>query len=250
MALGTLLQPLSASTIAFVNDPTTNFLVVNIQNNDPLNDQQTGQADGDIVGTLANPAFYRAYNGTDLYFRVRLGAAQVKAGVPAFGGYLSIGIDANRDGAVDLFLGVNKDNYLEFRAPGTGLNISPSTTSIATALAAYKIAQTSSNTLYTQVTATLQGAMKGLAGIDITESTAMGYILATSTQANSLNQDLGGVNNKTYDPTLSWLQLGGMSPPATAYGTEVPEPATWVGMSAGLAALVGWRLRRRLRGAA
>ena len=54
-----------ANPILGVTDPTSNWHVVNFTNlNDPINDQQTGQGDADIVGSPLNPAFYSNFDGT------------------------------------------------------------------------------------------------------------------------------------------------------------------------------------------
>src|SRR6266498_2811792 len=68
-----------ANTILSVGDPTTNWNVVNFTNlNDPINDQQTGQGDADIVGNALNPGFYSNFDGTYVYYRVRLGKTDLQ----------------------------------------------------------------------------------------------------------------------------------------------------------------------------
>ncbi len=69
---------------------------------------------------------------------------------------------------------------------GTGLNTSPSTTTIA-------------NASYTTN--------------------------ASSTQSNSLNRDLGGINNRTAGLKQTWTQLGGLTK-TTSAKTLVPESST------------------------
>ncbi|MGC4017056.1 MAG: hypothetical protein QM755_21465 [Luteolibacter sp.] len=67
-------------------------------------------------------------------------------------------------------------------------------------------------------------------GYSITDQSALRYVLATSTQANSLNQDLGGVNGGVNSST-SWSDLGGFSPTMNAPGTVVPESSSaWLGV--------------------
>jgi len=117
-----------AATISSVTDPTTNWTAVPVIGFDVSADQQTGQADADLVGIVADPGFYTAFDGTNIYFRARLGAV-TNGG--SFKGLLWIGIDANNDGALDLFIGVNNQGsttQIGFFAPGAGLNNSPSTT--------------------------------------------------------------------------------------------------------------------------
>jgi len=285
---------LRSATITSVADPTTNFNAVPFPHqNDFFNDQQTGQGGSDIVGDATNPGFYSAFDGTSLYYRVRLGATDTSGQNIAFGGLFWIGIDANSDGALDLFVGVNNqgnNSLLQFQSPGSGANNSPSTTTIGTSLAQYRIAESASNFLYTSVstvyqpgltntdlntdgntdsfltfripfagvsgTATLQGALAGIAGKSVTVSTPLSYVIATSTQQNSLNQDIGGLP-QTFDGTQTWQALGGITAPLNLDGTvagapplaPVPEPATWLQLSSGGAALgLSMLLKRWRRG--
>ena len=184
-------------------------------------------------------------------------------------------MDVNNDGALDMFIGINNQGStteIGFFAPGTGTNTSPNTTSIQNGVAQYQISETVSNFNYQLVnstidpnfvsldldtdsntdvylslalpyfgsagTATMQGAFAGLAGISIDLQSQFRYITATSTQSNSLNQDLGGVNGGT-NSTLTYAQLGAMSSPVTASRTVVPEPATMIpfGLTAACLAL-------------
>jgi hypothetical protein len=281
---------LPAATISSVNDPTTNFRVVSFPNqNDYFNDQQTGQGSSDIVGNTANPGFFTAFDGTNVYYRVRLGATDLSKSQPAYAGLFWVGMDANGDGKIDLFLGVNNqgsNHFLQFQSPGTGANNSPSTTSIGSAVAAYQIAESTSNYKYASVstalqpglidtdlnadnkidsfltfrvpfagaagTATLQGALAGIPGININASTSLSYVIATSTQQNSLNQDIGGLP-KAFDGTKTWTQLGGITPPLHVDGSLVniptPEPGTWVQLCSGglVIALCAIRKRRAAR---
>ena len=89
-------------------------------------------------------------------------------------------------------------------------------------------------------TASLQGALAGLKSISVNQNTQFSYVVATSTQTNSLNQDIGGVNNKTFNPALTYIQLGAISPPITGTGVVAPEPGTvgYFGISLALLAAV------------
>jgi hypothetical protein len=270
-----------------VASPTTNWTAILYSNNnpDPSNDQQTGTSEGDIVGNAAHPSVYTAFGDagtpstTDgmLAFRVRVGGDLNPSG---FKTAVFVGIDANRDGALDLFLGINNSGSADtigIWSPGGGLNISPSTTTIvSTPVVSYT--QSASNYNWTAVNATIdptvgtatdldgggqtdyfltfsisftdvvtQLTAAGITGID--QNTTMSYVIATATQANSLNQDLNGVG-KTYDPSATWSTLGAVSYPTSAAGVIIiPEPGTAALLALGLCGLVAAkRLRVRTRG--
>src|SRR5207237_3286520 len=62
---------------------------------------------------------------------------------------------------------------------------------------------------------------KGITGIN--QNSTFSYVVATATQANSLNQDLNGVGG-SYDGNATWSTLGVISDPLTAGGDiVVPE---------------------------
>ena len=205
-------------------------------------------------------------------FRIRIGADVNPAG---FKTALFVGIDANTDGALDLFLGVNNsgaNDTIGIWDPWTGLNISPSTTSIvATPLVSY--AETVTNYSWTPVTTIIdptvgsaldidgggqndyflsfsisfndvvtQLAAQGISGFN--ENTTISYVVATATQANSLNQDLNGVG-ATYDGASTWSTLGVVSNPISPAGIyPVPEPSSVMLVIWGS---VGFVLFRRIR---
>lgn len=255
-------------------------------------DQQTGQGDADIVGLGTNAGFYTGFDGTYVYYRVRLGKTLMSGGKtpqPQYKGLLWIGIDGNSDGRLDIFLGINNQGSsreLILADAGSGANISPSTTSIANPLAKYTIVQNSTNYNYQAVNLTmdpgmtnsdlnadgnidaflsvriplfsavgtfsLHNAMNELAQIMVDDKSVVRYVIATSTQMNSLNQDLGGINDKdpSYDPTRTWAALGaltntglwtGAAPPTDV---DTPEPATWATLAGGAAMLALARIRR------
>jgi hypothetical protein len=104
---------------------------------DPFNDSQAGAADTDIIGDLTHGSLYTAYddNGTatvaddTLAFRMRI---DNPTSTSNFGGVAIVGMDANLDGKVDLFISVdgrNNGQAVRLLEPGTGVNLSPSTTS-------------------------------------------------------------------------------------------------------------------------
>lgn len=270
-----------SAVLTSVTDPSTSFTTVPKISIDAANDQQTGQTDADLVGIVTDPGFFTGYDGTNEYYRVRLGKASTGGN---FRGLFWIGLDANNDGALDLFIGVNNQGStatIGFYAPGTGANNSPSTTTIQNGLAQYQITETATNYNYQTVnstidpglsnpdldadgntdvyltiqipllgasgSATLQGAFAGLVGMSIDQNSQFNYVTATSTQSNSLNQDLGGVTGGINSST-TYQALGAMSTPITATGTAVPEPGT-VSQVVLFGAFIGafwWARRSRL----
>lgn len=245
---------------------------------DPALDQQTGQRESDLVGTSAVPSAYMAFDpgsvgshtdGT-MYFRVRVAEDSQGAG---YSGYLWVGIDADQNGTVDIFTGVNvqgssAENVI--RNPGTGTNSSPSTTSISnTNLSPAPYAHTSSNYNWAAVGAAnytgsnfdidgggqtdyfmsfgipFQDLVNNLnttgsgrpSAIAITDQTRLGFVIATSQQGNSINQDYNG-GNIGVNSASSFSSLGIVS----SYNNNlsqvtIPEPSTYALLGAGLLAL-------------
>jgi uncharacterized protein (TIGR03382 family) len=221
-----------------------------------------------------------AIDGT-LGFRVRLDDHGGNTNNPEYTNVVWVGIDADASGSVDAFLGVNMQgndatDAIEIRAPGAGLNISPSTTTIAnTTFRSYSLDTiedaTAANYNYrpvdyltdggttNDVTQTTSGDadyyisfmvpfadivayLGGLQNpINITDQTALRFVLATSTQVNSLNQDIGGVAGGVNSDT-TWEDLGGFTPP-TPPVTLIPEPSGSLMALGSLAA--GCLVRRR-----
>jgi hypothetical protein len=245
---------------------------------DYADDQQTGITEADIVGDLANPALYMRFDANNaldpaddqIAFRVRLGA---DPNPPGFKSFFGVGLDADLDGAIDLFLAVDNsgsNDRIGIFDPGTGANTSPSTTSIvSTPLVSYL--EIASNYAFAPVTAALDPtattfdydadgntdrfltfvvdfddvvSQLGIPGFGA--SSALRLVAGTSTQPNALNQDLGGPNGGTTS-SLTWDQLGAISNTYTASGqlVTVPEPRSALLLMAGLGALA-WA-RRVLR---
>lgn len=250
-------------------------------NYDFLDDQQTGDPASDIVGTAVSPGFFTAFDsnyalsptqsGPALAFRTRLDDAGNGGN---FTRNLWIGIDADLNGSVDAFIGVDtQSNKVSIGIYDSGSdlptdNTGPSNTTIEK-IPAYTAAGVAGvNYNYRAVTTgdggtrlDLTGATDGtdtdfyvscvvsftdLAAFLTTElpaafnattpftvNTPIRYVLGTSTQGNSLNQDLGGIDNNNFVKTDTWQNLGGFSPIMTPTGQLVPE------VSATLLALIG-----------
>jgi hypothetical protein len=206
-----------------------------------------------------------------LGYRLRLDDSGGPTNKPAFDRAAWIGIDADLNGSIDVFLGLNFSGSatdLGIYAPGTGANTGPSTTSISST-ASYSYAISSSNYDYrlvnsatdggttNDVTTTTTGdpdyyvsfqvpfadvaAFLATRSINITDQSPLHYVSATSTQANSLNQDLGGVNGGV-NSTSTWSQIGGFTQTVYASGTVVPEPSSSL---LALTALAAGVMRRR-----
>ena len=242
-------------------------------------DQRTGIPEADLVGDTSNAALYFRFDdagtpgGTDgaIAFRARVGADKNPAG---FDHFIGVGLDANGDSALDVFLAVdnsgNPDRVGIFDA-GTGTNTSPATTSIvSTPLFSYALSV--SNFHFGPVNATIDPpatsfdldadgdtdyfvtfvipfadviaalAAQGIGGFDDTVS--MRFVVGSSTQGNALNQDLGGPNGQTTS-TSTWSALGAISNAATALGgfASIPEPGTGALVMLGLVGLAATRRR-------
>jgi hypothetical protein len=250
-------------------------------NYDYLVDHQTGQPAGDIVGSGTNYGFFVTFdnNGNTshadgtLGFRIRLDAAGGNTNAPSFDRVAWVGVDANGNGSLDMFLGVSTQGStatLGIYAPGTSENTSPKTTSIA-ASPTYSYAITSSNYNYRPVNFTTDGgttndlttattgdpdfylsfvvpfadvvAYLGLNPADA-DQRPLRYVLATSTQHNSLNQDLGGVNGGI-GSISTWTQLGGFTPAMNASGILIPEPSTALLFACGVSFAAARRRRAK-----
>lgn len=102
---------------------------------DPIYDQQTGQGDSDFVcgQSLNNPGFFVQFgtiNGVEhIAFRILLNEYKTTGNLVN----IRIGFDGNNDGDVDIFMGPSLQSNqtgLVFQGTGTGLNVSPNTTTL------------------------------------------------------------------------------------------------------------------------
>lgn len=191
---------------------------------------------------------------------------------PDFDRVAWIGIDADLSGSIDVFLGLNlqgSTREIGIYSPGASANTSPNTTSISpTPYRTYALTVTNYNhrpvdyltdggtsndltvnTLgdpdyFVSFMVPFADVVSFLAGksIQITDQSPTRFAAATSTQTNSLNQDLGGVNGGV-NSTLTWEQLGGFTQIIYPSGQAVPEPSSSLLLIASLTA--GTLARRR-----
>jgi hypothetical protein len=261
MVLGVSVVCPLASAQPNPGSPTTQWVPILYGNGnypDPSADQQTGSAESDIVGNASEPSLYMQFSSGYLGFRLRVGADVSPAG---FKGDAFVGLDANGNGSLDLFIGVDNSgspNELGIWDPGAGLNISPSTTTIVST-PIFSYTETSTNYGFTSVNATINpGAtnfdlnrdgkadqfltfyvpftniVRGITGF--TTNNPMQLVAATATQPNSLNEDLNGVSGGI-NSSLTWSQLGGISLSYSPDGVA-PIPESSTGTFVGLAVII------------
>lgn len=160
--------------------------------------------------------------------------------------YAFLGLDYDLNGSIDLFMGIyNPDNNgsksisIYSSDPGK-LNISPSTTGFGDKL--YEVAPVHGDTW--DLMQTDDGSMfsgdvdyfvsfkinvaevdKALKLIDptwaLTTTTPLRILIGTASQANSYNQDMGGINGIDTKSDTTWASMGVYMPPFTPTGTPV-----------------------------
>jgi hypothetical protein len=250
---------------------------------DASGDQQNGGAELDIVGTTSQSALYlQCQDGGQadatagsLGFRLRLGADQCPVGYN-FAAF--VGLDANLDGKLDLFIGVNNlgcADYIGIWSPGAGRNNSPKTTTLASQRL-YHYGETPANYELTPVSpatdpsaqssdlnrdhrtdqflsffvplADVVSALDALGFDSFTASSPVALLAATATQANRLDGDLAGVYGGT-NSRQTWTQLGALSQICTFDSfAPIPEPspAALSALAGGLALFLLFKRRSRV----
>jgi hypothetical protein len=252
-----------------LSGPTTSWVAVQPAGTnqfDFIDDEQANNDEGDLVGNSTHPMFYLQFDpvgitsNTDgtLAFRVRI-AGDTGSPASGFGRNLFLGVDANGDGRIDLFIGVNRtgsNNQLWILSPGTGTNDSPATTTIdnANPLKTIPIVTTGTgqNFDYREVTngptgtdpnatntnlfgstpdyfvsfsVPFQDVVNALTSVGITgvtDQSAIRFVIATATQENSLNQDIGGVQGVS--STTTYLESGAITQLIRFDGTTPNNP--------------------------
>lgn len=236
---------------------------------DPTIDQQTGQVQDDLVGSASTPGFFIRYGqigGVDsVAFRFVENKLYVSGqSPPAFTGQVSVGMDTNNDGAIDIVLtviGKNSNNGINYQGPGAGTNTSPSTTTLSnpTLISAFSATnfdyEQINSTLYPNWTqigtdpdavltfavsfASLNSALNALGDASLTTSTLIRFIAFTSTQTNAINQDIYGPNGISAAQTFT--TSGAFSELTTITGVPIPEPSSGVSMGGllGIGMLIG-----------
>jgi hypothetical protein len=151
----------SAEAAILLNSPTTDWYAIEYLGgrSDYVNDEQTGINESDLVGSAVGvspvqTAFYFRYDGpsNQVGFRVRVDG---DSNPPGYTGAIWVGFLFDANDSIDLFAGyINKGaaNRVGFYNPGTGANVSPSTTTIDTGSPIYSEAAGDSNLLWTAVT--------------------------------------------------------------------------------------------------
>lgn len=281
-----LLTPVSHLFAAIIiGGPTSDWTAIPIgAQNDFFDDQKTGGAAGaesDIVGNATSPGFFSQFDNagtaskTDGTFalRVRLGADRNPT--TDFDQVFFAGFDVNGDGALDFFMGVESqvgNEDIVIWAPDAGAQNSPATTQLGADLfRATEVAATynwapvdnandpgvpntdidsdGENDYFLSFSVPFAEIVAAASGTNPTfdEDSPIRYVIGSSTQANSFNQDIGGINGGT-SSTLTFSSLGAVSGQYSANGASlgalVPEP-TSLTLFATVGTLLCFRRRSR-----
>jgi len=211
-------------------------------------------------------------------FRFRLNVVTTQQGTPKFTGNLRLGVDGDGDGDIDMFFGVSTGTNgqfpsIDFQTPTTSaLNVSPNTSGLGNNFGT--IAGTSSNFSYVQATdGSLYASGSGagtpdadafltiavpfssfktflesqLSGVTITLDSFVRFVAFSSTQGNTVNQDVYGI---TGIDTVRFDSGGGFTNYYSANGKVVPEASTVAQLGAFVLSGLGVVLWRRKRSTA
>lgn len=216
-----------------------------------------------------------------MLFRFRLNALGLQQGTPKFTGNIRMGVDGDGDGSVDLFFGVSTTQAqtpeIVFQNPtGTAVNAntSPSTSALGTAYGT--TAGNSANFSYTEVTdgstyhtnkpnepntdafltfaisfSTFKTYLEAqlAPGTVITLDSFVRFLAFSSTQGNSVNQDVYGLGplSVSANDNLRFDQGGGFTNYYSANGKVIPEPETMVQFAVFASVGLGMACRRKRR---
>ena len=269
-ALGLMLASSAHSAVtAVIESSSKDWAAIGYGDNvtpDTPDDHQTGGVEGDLVGSMGVPFFYTLYNEGTLSFRTRHGGDADSAG---FGGILYIGIDVNNDLTIDAYVGVdhqgnNTDVFIATADSGDNNSVSSLGYEVVTTSDheevddIYNWREVGADDFdYPDPELDIDGALtpdkknddspdyflsfqiefselERVLGedYDITTGTGFSYIAGTSTQPNSFNQDIGGINgnDENFDPDKLFEDYnedsGVTSNPTTPTGLPIPEPST------------------------
>lgn len=242
------------------------------ESGDPADDRLVASRAVDLVGSPSDPGFLTRYllaeASVQLAMRVRLDGTNKQE---SFSRVLLVGLDADLDGAVDVFLAVNQQgakSFIGIYGTGETSNDTPGSTTLSKK-PYYKSELTVFNYDYRPVDLGTDGGTTDDLGInqrdyylsfavpfdeilgflgskkmEVNEDTSFQMMAATTTHATSLNIDIFGVDGDA-PCDRSWKKLGAFGAVESLHtaklASAVPEPsAAWVCA----AALVGWARRR------
>jgi len=232
---------------------------------DPMNDQQTGHKSADFVGSSTSVGFQMKLgafaDGVEMMM-FRFTFQEYRA--QGFQANLRLGIDADGDGAVDLYFGPSTSGNPQgifFQDPTGGLNVSPSTTSLTKDYGGINLVTTGANANFSYVDTGVAGAAGELTfalpfetlastlfaqtGIVITPESFVRFVAFTSTQSSSINRDIYGLDGGLSSTVRFDAPGGGFSDYLDGSGNPVPELSSFVYAAGLLVAGIGLHRRRR-----